>query len=281
MAKLIRTLSTQDHEPLDYITNKKEITNSGIPLIAIPTTSGSGSEATHFAVVYVGGVKYSIAHRFMLPEHYIVDPQFTMSLPPRITATTGMDVLAQAIESFWSIHSNEESKGYSSQAIRLTLESLADAVNKPSKESRLKMAKAAHLAGKAINITKTTAPHALSYTLTSRFGIPHGHAVALTLGPIFLYNTQVSDADCNDKRGALYVSETMKNLCSLLGCSRSGEATAAIHNLMKEVGLETKFQGLGFLERDLTTVVDNVNHERLANNPRMLTKNILKKLLVV
>ncbi len=144
----------------------------GKPMVAIPTTAGTGSEATHFAVVYVDGEKYSVAHPSMLPDYPVVDPKLTESLPKRITAATGLDAFCQAIESIWAVAATEESIGYAQEAARLAFNHLATAVNAPTPEARRAMSRAAHLAGKAINITKTTAPHALSYFLTSRYGVP-------------------------------------------------------------------------------------------------------------
>ena len=167
IAKLIKILSPQSGKPKEYIKKEKEIEVQGMPLVAIPTTAGSGSEATHFAVVYIDKEKYSLAHDYILPEHAILDSKLTTNLPPKITASTGMDILSQAIESYWSVNSKDESKEYAQESISLVLNNLITAVNNPSPRSREFMLKASHLAGKAINITKTTAPHALSYPLTS------------------------------------------------------------------------------------------------------------------
>ncbi len=147
------------------------------PLIAIPTTSGSGSEATHFSVVYVGQQKHSIADERMLPAVAIVDPKLTMSLPKYTTAVSGLDALSQAVESYWSIHSTNESRRFARGAVKSIVANLHLAVNNPTADSRLRMAEAAHLAGKAINTTRTSAAHSISYPLTSYYGIPHGHAV--------------------------------------------------------------------------------------------------------
>ena len=100
MAKSINALAVQEGDPLDFVLKKKEFVHSPKPLVAVPTTAGTGAEATHFAVVYAGKTKYSLTHPFILPKYSIVDPQFTFSLPAKITASTGMDALAQAIESF-------------------------------------------------------------------------------------------------------------------------------------------------------------------------------------
>src|SRR3989344_336954 len=105
VAKSINVLAANTGKPIDYIKNIKKIIKKGKTLVAVPTTSGSGSEATKFAVVYIDKTKYSLDNEFILPDYAIVDPQFTISLPKNITASTGMDALSQGIESYWSINS--------------------------------------------------------------------------------------------------------------------------------------------------------------------------------
>ena len=160
MAKLVNALAHQDAAPLDIVQGRQQIGRPGVPLIAVPTTSGSGSEATHFGVLYVGNVKYSIAAAQLLPTAAVVDPALTCSLSPPLTAVSGMDAFAQAVESYWSVHSTDESKGYARRAISLALRYLPEAVHTPTRTSRRAMSKAAHLAGCAINVTKTTGAHA-------------------------------------------------------------------------------------------------------------------------
>ncbi len=271
VAKSINILSAQKGNPLEYIKNKKKIKHKGKPLIAIPTTAGSGSEATHFAVVYIDKVKYSLAHKHILPTYAIVDPLLTLSMPKQIAAATAMDAFSQAIESYWSVNSTKKSKSYSKRAIRLITSNILDSVNTPSLMSRETMAEAAHLAGKAINIAKTTASHALSYTLTARFGVPHGHAAALTLGQVLKYNAGVTDGDCNDPRGAAYVSKTIQELCLMLNCSTPDEAGRAVNNLIRSVGLEIDFKKLGIKDKKIDEIINSVNFERLINNPRRFT----------
>lgn len=255
-------------------------TARNLPLVAIPTTSGSGSEATHFIVYYKtkekqSGGKLSIT----LPNYAILDPKLTFSLPRKITASTGMDALSQAIESYWSINSTENSKKYSRSSIRLIINNLEKAANSPDEESREKMMKAANLSGKAINITKTTLPHALSYFLTSHFNIPHGHAAALTLGTIFQYNSETKDNDCNDDRGAKYVRENISDLCSILGVSNATQSKNIITQLMIKIGLKTSLRDLGIGKNELERIAKSVNLERLKNNPRKISFENLMEIL--
>ncbi|MHA1973752.1 MAG: phosphonoacetaldehyde reductase, partial [Candidatus Hodarchaeales archaeon] len=151
MGKLINIFShNQQIQPEAIIKKEKSIEVKGVPLIAVPTTAGSGSEATHFAVVYIEKTKYSVAHDFLQPDVAIIDPQFLESLNPRIRASSGMDALCQAIESYWNINSTAESRKFASQAIRLVKDNILQF--QKSKETNDKLALAAHLAGKAINI---------------------------------------------------------------------------------------------------------------------------------
>lgn len=280
MAKLIRILSCQNISPVEIVHGQNSIHSRGVPLIAIPTTAGTGSEATHFAVIYINREKFSIAHEYVLPDVVIIDPDLTYSLSPKITATTGMDALSQAIESYWCVNSTYESKGYAKEAISLVLKNLARAVHEPTPEIRYAMCTAAYLAGQAINITKTTAPHAISYPITSYFGVPHGHAVGLTLGEFLIYNSQVVNDDVTDYRGASYVREIIKDICELFEETESIATCNRINNLMQSIGLKTKLGDFGIMEHDdYELIVENVNLERLGNNPRNVTKECLISLM--
>ena len=284
VAKALSFLGVQEVEPSKLIFGLVDSTSLDqerkIPLIAIPTTAGSGSEATHFAVVYAGNEKHSLAHEWVLPDYAIVDPNLTLNLPARITAVTGMDALCQAIEAYWSVNSTDESKMYSEEAIKLILESLLPAVNNPTLIHRNSMSKAANLAGKAINIAKTTACHAVAYPMTSYFGIDHGHAVGLTLGSMLEYNSRVSEDDLQDSRGVKYVQETIKKISRLLGVSDAEEGKSRIEKLMKDIGLETRLSELGLRKKDLQVIVEHgFNPGRVKNNPRVLTKEELERML--
>lgn len=272
VAKAINSLSANHGNPVDYIKGNLKIDKQGKTLIAIPTTSGSGSEATHFAVVYVGKTKYSLAHESILPSYAIIDPQLTFNSPPKLTAISGMDAFCQAVEAYWSVNSTSLSKRCSKQAIKLATKFLETAVNSPTLESRVAMSKAAHLAGKAINIAKTTACHAISYPITTYFGVPHGHAVGLTLSSMMEYNTAVTKADINDKRGVIYVRRSIKDI---------GTSSEYINKLMVSIGLETKLSKLNIShERDLDLIIKNgFNPDRVKNNPRLLTKTSLRKII--
>lgn len=280
MAKLINILSIQNGEPEDYIKAQKIITKRGEPFIAIPTTAGSGSEATQFAVAYIGKKKYSVGHKYILPDYVVLEPRLTLTLPPQTTASSGIDALSQAIESYWSVNSTKKSKLLSKKAIPLILKNLPLAYQNPNNlKYRKAMMTAANLAGKAINITRTTAPHALSYVLTSYFGIDHGHAVGIFLGDILVLNSKANKQNTIDKRGHEYVRKIIKEICVLLGIDSLEKARFKIKNLMNSIGLETRLSKLGVKKKDFNLIVKNVNFERLKNNPVKINEEVLINLL--
>ena len=281
MAKLINILAVQkDSDLVKYINDNTLITEKGLPLVAIPTTAGTGSEATHFSVVYVDNVKYSLAHHFMLPNYAIVDAELSCNLPSNITAASGMDALSQAVESYWAVKSTQESKKYASEAIVLILEVLQSAVA-GNKKARIIMSKAANLAGKAINITTTTAPHAISYPITTYFGLQHGHAVALTLGYFFEINYNFEDTDILDDRGAEYVRDTMMELFNMFGVKCALDCKRKWHNLMDSIGLEYNLKNIGISsEREIDKIIDNIDMNRLKNNPVRISKYALKEVFI-
>jgi len=281
MAKLINFLSAHPESFANYKFKNKATSNTAKPLIAIPTTAGSGSEATSFAVLYVNKEKFSVDNKLLLPTAAIVDPVLTNSLPKKLTAISGLDALSQAIESYWSIKSNNESKKYAGEAIKIIMTNLAIAVNNPTDSARLAMAKAAHLAGKAINITRTTAPHAISYPLTSYFSIPHGQAVAVTIAPLLVFNSKVTDNDIQDSRGTNYVKEVINQIVNLIGAATISTAKNKIEQLINEIGLETKLSRLNINSpKDIELIIQNgFNPDRVKNNPRILTKTALREIL--
>ncbi len=280
MAKLINGIAHQAVPALDIVQGRQTIRHRGLPLVAVPTTAGSGSEATHFAVVYVGHSKYSVASPLLLPIAVILDPELTFSLSPTLTAITGMDAFAQAVESYWSVHSTDASKAWARCAIALVLRYLPEAVHRPSTTARRGMCKAAHFAGRAIDVTRTTGPHAMSYPLTSYFGLPHGHAVGLTLGRWLLFNSHVTATDVADPRGVSYVRETIDEIVRMLGCLDAEQCCGRIEEFARDLGLQTRLGSLGVSQAEaVDVVVPNVNVERLSNNPRTLSRDSLRQLV--
>ncbi len=279
LAKLVNACAAQDGDAVDYLTGRRKLAVRGLPLIAVPTTSGSGAEATHFATVYVDGVKHSAASQLMLPDHAILDPALTASLSPAITASTGIDALAQGIESYWSVAATDASRERAREAIVRAARSLPAAVAGGSERARQEMMTAANLAGKAIDVSRTTAPHALSYAITIGFGVPHGHAVGLTLADILDHNAAVVEGDVCHPMGAEFVRARVAEITEALGCAEARQASDRLREMMSAIGLETRLRNLGVARSDLEGLVRSVNDERLSNNPRRLPAPAIGRIL--
>ena len=262
------------------VIKNEKIENNLLPLIALPTTAGTGSEATQFSVIYVGDKKYSISNPNIKPDVAIVDPKFTYNLSPFITACSGLDAFCQAIESYWSVKSTAESKHLAETAIRKIKNNLVKAIKSSDKKSRDEMIIASNLSGKAINITKTTAPHAISYPLTKLFNIPHGYAVALTLGHFFLINEVFEDNSIiQDRRGPVYIKNMMISLRKILGWDTPELAFKQWYNFINNCGLSINLAELGIKIGDIEKINNGVNIDRLSNNPVKIKKSDIYKII--
>jgi alcohol dehydrogenase class IV len=280
VAKCIAAFHRSPGLELQLAKGESKLEVDPLPIIAVPTTAGTGSEATHFAVIYVEGKKYSLASQSLLPAVAVLDSVYSEDLPPYITASTGFDALCQAVESYWSVGSTSESRGYAIEAISLLLNYLPTAVNAPEESSREEVLYASHLAGKAINISKTTAPHALSYTITSLYGVPHGHAAALTLGAFFTYHDPLKGLEMNGDLSSEQFQSRMKDLFDLMGVITHAEAKIFWYDLMQTCGLDLKLgDNTVALSAELGKIVASVNLERLKNHPVKFSEAQLLELL--
>ncbi len=163
------------------------------PLVVVPTTAGTGSEVTLVAVIYNEdkGIKMAFTSYYLLPRIAILDPRITLSLPPHITAATGMDALTHAIESFYCIQKNPLSDGYAISAIRLIREHLIEAVkNGKNKQARLAMANAATMAGIAFSNSMVGMVHSLGHAAGGIAHVPHGLAMSIFLPFGMEYNLE-------------------------------------------------------------------------------------------
>lgn len=281
MAKLINAGQSAHENIKDIILKNIELTGPCKKLLVIPTTSGAGSEATHFAVVYINSKKYSLAHKYhLLPDVVFLSSFLTHSTSAYQTAVSGADAFSQSIESYWSINSNKESKEYSVEALKLIIDNLTEAVNNNCVEAKKNMMLAAYLAGKAINITKTTGAHAMAYIFTTKFNIPHGHAVALTIHEWFRYNNDMNNNDVLDIRGIKYVRKTIKELSQLINEENIIPTNVFIKNFLRNIGLEISLKNLDISNNNIDYILKNINLERLKNNPININSEGLKMLLL-
>ena len=252
-----------------------------IPLIAAPTTAGSGSEATHFAVLFVGQQKYSVAHPSLRPRWAVVDPMLTHTVPQRIAAAAGLDVLCQAIESLWSVNSDAKSRAFATESLRHVVPNLHAAVIGQDSNAQARLALASHLAGQAINRSFTTVCHALSYPLTADYQIPHGLAAASTLPAALMINGRDVCNGTIPTDGHNEVSRCLNVLFDALRASDLEGAIAKLVQLIRSIGGAASVAELP-LPYDYRPVAhaERVDPRRLENNPRKLTTEDLLKILL-
>ena len=264
VAKLIGTAALSTHNYESVIKGNEVITDKFLPLLVMPTTAGTGSEATSFSVVYLQEKKYSVVSEYLLPDYVIADSSLVQKMPDYLKACTIFDAFSQAIESFWSVDSTPSSRKNAKKSIVLINHNLQNYLNNDKKTTK-HMVNAAYLSGMAINESKTTLPHALSYFITSRYDIPHGHAVALTLGFVGKINASLGD----DK-----LKQVMQNIADMLNIDVIN-FDQYWRDLMKISGLDVNLSKLGVKQQDLELIVDSVNVERLKNHPLNIDKKIL------
>ena len=172
--------------------------DEAIPMIAITTTSGTASEVTNISVLtdLAKNLKQPMNHPAMYPKIAVIDPVLTLTVPPQITASTGLDVLSHAIESYWATLNQPICSACSVYAARLVFEYLERAYNHPDDLlAREKMAEASIVAGVAFSHPRTTGSHACSFPLTNIYGVPHGEACAFTLDYFVKFNAKHADED--------------------------------------------------------------------------------------
>lgn len=198
-AKAIAVAATHAGDIWEYVESGAKgipgITAATLPIVLVPSTAGTGSETTRYAVVTHTGrkIKETVVSDHVFPRVALVDPQIMISAPPRLTALTGCDALGQAIEGLTSRHASPWTDVLAMEAIRLILRSLRRAVARGDDlEARSDMALAASLSGVVISHTGCTLDHAMSHPLTAHTGVPHGLAVAALLGPTLRYNLPAS-----------------------------------------------------------------------------------------
>ena len=246
------------------VSKRLPIDGSKIPFIAIPTTAGTGSESTHNAVMYYEGAKQTVTNDGVLPDYAVLEPTVLKTLPLYQKKCTMMDALCQGIESWWSVNSTEESYEYSRKTIELIMANWRKYIFENDDEAAKQIMLAANYGGRAINITATTAAHAMSYKITSLYKYPHGHAVAVCLPEIWKYMIDHYD-NCIDSRGKDYLERIFNEISKAMGCVNPREAIATFEQMMVEMELNNPIAGEREIE--LQALSTSVNPVRLKNNP--------------
>lgn len=282
VAKCIKlaVLSTEGNEAIipPLVNSRVQLDGSQIPFIAVPTTAGTGSESTHNAVMYYEGVKQTVTNDGVLPEYALLEPSVLKTLPLYQKKCTMMDALCQGIESWWSINSTKESYEYSRKAIELIMQNWRAYIFENNTEAASQIMLAANYSGKAINITQTTAAHAMSYMITSLYNFPHGHAVSTCLPTLWSYMLDNIDK-CIDPRGLEYLSGIFEQITKAMGVKTHAEAIELFKLMLTEMELAQPVAGNR--EEDLSVLSSSVNPVRLKNNPVELSEETIRGLYEV
>ena len=219
---------------------------NNLKFIVIPTTCGSGSESTSFAVVYENGIKNSIQSNLISPDKIVHDPSLLKFLPKKALWSSISDSFCQSIESLWSKNSNKISKGHALKSLKL----IVKAIENTEKPNLKKLLIASFHSGCAINISKTTGPHSFSYFLSYKYSIPHGLAVLFTMKEFLKINLKEKDIR----------STFFKNLEGIFKCSE--EIYTILDLILKKSNFKFKLNKDSFKNSQ-----GHINHQRLSNNP--------------
>ncbi|MDQ5988514.1 MAG: Long-chain-alcohol dehydrogenase [Syntrophus sp. SKADARSKE-3] len=269
LAKAVAVLAANKGKAVDFLGLNK-VPGPGLPTIMIPTTAGTGSEVTFTAVFVRKNLqkKEGMNSPYLYPDLAILDPMLTLSLPPHPTATTGIDALCHAIESYTSINASPMSELISLEAIRLIAENLRTCVHNGSDlQARENMLLGSLYAGLGLANAGVTAVHSLSYPLGGKFGVPHGLANTVMLPAVMVYNLPAAH-----EKFAL-VAEAMGETVDGMSLREAAyQSVEAVDSLIEDCGIYNTLKDFGIKETDfpeLAKVAMTVARP-LANNPRRI-----------
>lgn len=268
-AKIVAAAVAEGRNVIEYFSGRCQPCRR-LPLLLMPTTSGSGSEVTNVSVMSgkLEGmgmrVKKPIVSDYLYPDIAVVDPALTDTMPPRLTAITGFDAYCHAIEAYWATSSNPLSDTYALHAIKLIIKNLAIAYQNPDDQTaRDNMSLASLMAGVAFSQTRTTVLHANSYYLTEKYKIEHGAACAILLVPFIKKNMEA-------------VSEKLNLLAQWCGFKDAYQLADATEVLYNACGMPTKLSSYGVNADDLEVIAEEALKQPITSlNPVKVTKEML------
>jgi alcohol dehydrogenase class IV len=278
VAKIMAVLLAHNLDLRDVLAKKAEITARGLPNIMVPTTSGTGAEATPNSIILVpeDELKIGIVSPYLLPDAVILDPLLTLSLPPEVTASTGMDALTHAIECYCSKKGNTFSDLYALEAIRLIARSIRRAVaDGQDVSAREDMLMGAYWGGVCIATSSTTAVHALAYPLGGKYRVAHGLSNAILLPSIMAFNQVGSEVRFAAMARAMDLPVT-----GLDDHAAAAAFVQALRELNKDLGISDSLKSLGITPHDLDGLVDGASKvtRLLDNNPRTMTREDMRQI---
>jgi|HigsolmetaAR204D_1030405.scaffolds.fasta_scaffold01418_3 alcohol dehydrogenase len=270
-AKVACFVAETPYSSADFLSRERSVTKPGIPLIAVPTTAGTASEVTSVSVLTdtERNVKAPLSSDYFYPAYALIDPELTVTCPPDVTASSGLDVLAHSLEAYYGKKHQPFTDMAAERAASIVFKYLLTAYHEPENmEARAKMSEASVTAGLAFNMTQTAAAHACSYPLTQEFHIPHGEACAFTLPSFWKINSRLG-----------FESERLQAFSRRLGFKDSEDLADRIDEMKKEMGLRMTLEEIGVLtEGDLDKLVSHSFFPNMMNNPVLMTKESLKEM---
>ncbi|MBF1700260.1 MAG: iron-containing alcohol dehydrogenase [Streptococcus sanguinis] len=276
-----------------YYFAKKQGAFSEAILIAIPTTSGTGSEVTSFSVITDAerGTKYPLVTKEILPDVAILDADLVLSLPGNITADTGMDVLTHAIEAYVSTKATDFSDALAEKAIKLVFEYLPKAYkNGQDVEAREKMHAASTLAGMAFNTASLGINHSLAHAAGAKFHVPHGRLNSILMPHVIQYNAGIEFNNRNRQATDKTVASRYQDIAKLLGYSASSPVSGVrqlvevIKKLQRKLEMPTSLREYGVKADAFAQYKVEISEAALHDgctptNPRVPTAEELLKVL--
>jgi alcohol dehydrogenase len=256
-AKVVALLQRNDGSVRDYLDGKRKVAAKGVYTVAVPTTSGTGSEVTPFSVITYPEkqAKPAINCPENFPDLAVVDPELTLSMPTEVAVSTGLDAFDQAIEGFWSRRANAMSRSMSSRAIVMAWRNLERACLDKDKAAVTAMAQASVICGVQMAMIGNTAIHPLSYPITLDHGVRHGLACALFLPAFLRFNAPALDGD-------------FKDLLAVLGFASAERFADALEALMRHLGAPTRLGEVGVRVDELSEIARRGIGGSTAANPR-------------
>ncbi len=267
-AKAACSVAPQGGSARAYHSEGKKLDGRHLPLIAIPTTAGTGSEVTPISVLDDSekGFKAPMAHDNFFPKVALVDPELTLTLPRYQTGCTGLDALAHAIEGYWSKNHQPICDVLAMEAVRLVFAHLPKALAEGEDlEAREGMCRAALLGGMAFQLPKNAAVHACSYPLSNQYHQPHGAACAMTLDHFIRFNAPV-------------MAERGLALARAGGFDSMDALADAVRALKRQAGLPARLSEIGVSASDIASLVQASFHPLMNNNPREVTPDDLRSI---
>lgn len=273
LAKLAGIITVHEGTVEDYLnlTGTKKITKKGLPTILIPTTSGTGSEVTNISVLSLETTKDVVTHDYLVANVAIVDPELTLSVPPKVTAATGVDALTHAVEAYISKNASPVSDALALQAIRLISQSLRTAVKDGRNvQARTDMSYGSYLAGLAFFNAGVAGVHALAYPLGGQFHIAHGDSNAVLLPYVMGYIRSSCEKRMKDVYDAMGFSST-----NFSQEEASYKCVDELKRLVEDVGIPLTLKGFNIDESALESLtIDATKQTRiLARSPMPLEKD--------